>query len=276
MGFNGQEKLAVLLVRRGVGGHTQHMLLARAVNIGIEQAHRQPLLALSAAARFVVTVDLPTPPFPEATATTWRGDGTTVFLVRRYQVQYTACPLCPITPDSENNQNPVDCAPSSPDHARMSAAPRKILVTSALPYANAPLHLGHMLEQVQTDIWVRFQRSRGHHCRYVCADDAHGTAIMLSAEAANRTPEAHIAAIQARHERDSAGFLIDLTTTTRRTRLKISAGPRPFLSDYRLADISPCVKSHRPMTRKRTVPCRPLYQRHLPKVQGSGSIRRQL
>ena len=91
----------------------------------------------------------------------------------------------------------------------MRAAPRKILVTSALPYANAPLHLGHMLEQVQTDIWVRFHRSRGHTCRYVCADDAHGTAIMLSAEAANRTPEAHIAAIQARHEQDSAGFLID-------------------------------------------------------------------
>ena len=90
----------------------------------------------------------------------------------------------------------------------MSTTPRNILVTSALPYANAPLHLGHMLEQAQTDIWVRFQRSRGHHCRYVCADDAHGTAIMLSAEAADRTPEEHIAAIQARHERDSAGFLI--------------------------------------------------------------------
>jgi len=90
----------------------------------------------------------------------------------------------------------------------MSAAPRKILVTSALPYANAPLHIGHMLEQAQTDIWVRFQRSRGHECRYVCADDAHGTAIMLSAEAADRTPEEHIAAIQAKHEQDSAGFLI--------------------------------------------------------------------
>jgi methionyl-tRNA synthetase len=90
----------------------------------------------------------------------------------------------------------------------MNAGARKILVTSALPYANSPLHLGHMLEQTQTDIWVRFQRSRGHHCRYVCADDAHGTAIMLSAEAAGRTPEAHIAEIQAHHERDSAGFLI--------------------------------------------------------------------
>ena len=85
---------------------------------------------------------------------------------------------------------------------------RKILVTSALPYANAPLHLGHMLEQVQTDIWVRFQRSRGHHCRYVCADDTHGTAIMLSAEKQGVTPEAHIANIKALHETDSAGFHI--------------------------------------------------------------------
>tara|TARA_Y100000385_G_scaffold58266_1_gene56050 strand:+ start:291 stop:1940 length:1650 start_codon:yes stop_codon:yes gene_type:complete len=90
----------------------------------------------------------------------------------------------------------------------MTGSPRQILVTSALPYANAPLHLGHMLEQTQTDIWVRFQRSRGNHCRYVCADDAHGTAIMLSAEAAGRTPEDHIAAIKAKHEDDSAGFLV--------------------------------------------------------------------
>jgi methionyl-tRNA synthetase len=90
----------------------------------------------------------------------------------------------------------------------MTGAPRQILVTSALPYANAPLHLGHMLEQTQTDIWVRFQRSMGNYCRYVCADDAHGTAIMLSAEAAGRSPEEHIAAIKAQHEQDSAGFLI--------------------------------------------------------------------
>ena len=85
---------------------------------------------------------------------------------------------------------------------------RKILVTSALPYANGPLHLGHMLEQIQTDIWARFQRSRGHHCRYICADDAHGTAIMLSAEAQGRTPEAHIADIQVHHQSDSEGFLV--------------------------------------------------------------------
>ncbi|MDX1735314.1 MAG: class I tRNA ligase family protein, partial [Halioglobus sp.] len=88
-------------------------------------------------------------------------------------------------------------------------APRKILVTSALPYANAPLHLGHLLEQVQTDIWVRFQKSRGHDCLYVCADDAHGTAIMLAAEKLGISPEEHIEAIHADHARDSAAFLID-------------------------------------------------------------------
>jgi methionyl-tRNA synthetase len=89
-----------------------------------------------------------------------------------------------------------------------AAPPRKILVTSALPYANAPLHLGHMLEQVQTDIWVRFQQSRGHDCLYVCADDAHGTAIMLAAEKQGITAEEHIGRIHAHHESDSAGFLI--------------------------------------------------------------------
>jgi methionyl-tRNA synthetase len=86
--------------------------------------------------------------------------------------------------------------------------PRDILVTSALPYANGSLHLGHMLEQVQTDIWVRFQQSRGHNCLYVCADDAHGTAIMLTAEELGITPEEQIAGMKAEHERDSTDFLI--------------------------------------------------------------------
>ncbi|MDO8862178.1 methionine--tRNA ligase [Haliea sp. E1-2-M8] len=85
---------------------------------------------------------------------------------------------------------------------------RKILVTSALPYANGSLHLGHLLEMVQTDIWVRFQKSRGHDCLYVCADDAHGTAIMLTAEKQGITPEEQIARIKAEHERDAAGFYI--------------------------------------------------------------------
>ncbi|MFT4517891.1 MAG: methionyl-tRNA synthetase [Halioglobus sp.] len=89
-----------------------------------------------------------------------------------------------------------------------TTVPRKILVTSALPYANGSLHLGHLLEQVQTDIWVRFQKSRGHHCLYICADDAHGTAIMLTAEKLGITPEQQIDTIKEEHQRDSAGFLI--------------------------------------------------------------------
>ena len=90
----------------------------------------------------------------------------------------------------------------------MSATARNILVTSALPYANGPLHLGHMLEQVQTDIWVRFQNSRGNQCLYVCADDAHGTAIMLTAEKHGITAQQQIDTIHKEHLRDSAGFLI--------------------------------------------------------------------
>ncbi len=87
-------------------------------------------------------------------------------------------------------------------------APRDILVTSALPYANGSLHLGHLLEMIQTDIWVRFQRSRGQHCVYVCADDAHGTAIMLTAEQLGISPEEQIAVVKQEHQQDAAGFLI--------------------------------------------------------------------
>ena len=85
---------------------------------------------------------------------------------------------------------------------------RRILVTSALPYANGPLHFGHVIEAVQTDVWVRFQRLRGHEAYYCCADDTHGTPIMLKAEQEGVTPEQLIARIQAEHERDYAGFLI--------------------------------------------------------------------
>ena len=90
----------------------------------------------------------------------------------------------------------------------MSDTPRKILVTSALPYANGPIHLGHLLEYIQTDIWVRFQKLRGEQCIYVCADDAHGTAIMLKAEENGITPEQQIAQVKADHERDFADFQI--------------------------------------------------------------------
>lgn len=86
---------------------------------------------------------------------------------------------------------------------------RKILVTSALPYANGSIHLGHLVEYIQTDIWVRFQKSRGHLCTYVCADDAHGTAIMLKAEQNGISPEEQIANVKAEHERDFTDFQIE-------------------------------------------------------------------
>lgn len=86
---------------------------------------------------------------------------------------------------------------------------RKILVTSALPYANGSIHLGHMVETIQTDIWARFQKLRGHDCIYVCADDAHGTAIMLTAEKLGITPEQQIENMQDEHQQDFADFSID-------------------------------------------------------------------
>jgi methionyl-tRNA synthetase len=86
---------------------------------------------------------------------------------------------------------------------------RKILITSALPYANGPIHLGHLLEYIQTDIWSRFQKARGHQCYYVCADDAHGTPIMLKAQQQGISPEQMIAQTKIEHMADFAGFGID-------------------------------------------------------------------
>ncbi len=90
----------------------------------------------------------------------------------------------------------------------MSPEARKILVTSALPYANGPIHIGHLVEYIQTDIWVRFQKLQDNECIYVCADDAHGTPIMLRAQAEGITPEELIARVKQEHERDFAGFHI--------------------------------------------------------------------
>ncbi|WP_339935029.1 methionine--tRNA ligase [Vreelandella glaciei] len=87
-----------------------------------------------------------------------------------------------------------------------TTATRNILVTSALPYANGAIHLGHLLEYIQTDIWVRFQKSRGQQCYYVCADDAHGTAIMLRAEQEGITPEALIERVSQDHQTDFSRF----------------------------------------------------------------------
>ncbi len=88
----------------------------------------------------------------------------------------------------------------------MNNSVRKILVTSALPYANGPIHLGHLVEYIQTDIWVRFQKIQGHDCVYVCADDAHGTPIMIKAREEGITPQQLIDRIGEEHRRDFAQF----------------------------------------------------------------------
>ena len=91
----------------------------------------------------------------------------------------------------------------------MSSKLRQIVVTSALPYANGPIHIGHMLEYIQTDIWVRFQKIRGHECIYVCADDAHGTPIMLRAQAEGITPEVLIERMNREHQQDFSDFAVE-------------------------------------------------------------------
>ncbi len=93
--------------------------------------------------------------------------------------------------------------------AASTAEKRKILVTSALPYANGSIHIGHLVEYIQTDIWVRFQKMRGHTCHYVCADDTHGTPIMLRAEQEGITPEALIERVHGEHFQDFSDFAIE-------------------------------------------------------------------
>lgn len=110
----------------------------------------------------------------------------------------------------------------------MTTQPRKILVTCALPYANGAIHLGHMLEHIQADIWVRFQRMRGNKIHFVCADDAHGTPIMLNADKLGITPEELIAKAKADHIRDFAGFNISLITIIPLTAKKTNSSPQKF------------------------------------------------
>jgi len=87
--------------------------------------------------------------------------------------------------------------------------PRKIVVTSALPYANGPIHIGHLVEYLQTDIWVRFQKLCGNHCLYFCADDTHGTPVMISARAENIKPEKLIERVHKEHKRDFDAFFVE-------------------------------------------------------------------
>ncbi|MFD0709244.1 methionine--tRNA ligase [Photorhabdus luminescens] len=90
----------------------------------------------------------------------------------------------------------------------MSQVAKKLLVTCALPYANGPIHLGHMLEHIQADIWVRFQRMRGKEVHFICADDAHGTPIMLKAQQMGIAPEEMIATVNQEHHQDFTGFSV--------------------------------------------------------------------
>ncbi len=107
----------------------------------------------------------------------------------------------------------------------MPAKPRKILVTSALPYANGPIHIGHLVEYVQTDIWVRYQRLAGHDVTYLCASDAHGTPIMLKARDAGITPETLVERFRNEHQQAFAGFRVDFdnyhTTHSEENRLLV-------------------------------------------------------
>ena len=84
-----------------------------------------------------------------------------------------------------------------------------MLVTSALPYANGPIHLGHMLEHIQSDIFVRFERAMGHEVYYVCADDCHGTPVMIKAQSQGKTPEQLIEEVGVSHRADLQGFLVN-------------------------------------------------------------------
>jgi methionyl-tRNA synthetase len=96
----------------------------------------------------------------------------------------------------------------------MPASPaRTLFVTTALPYANGPFHIGHIMEYIQADIWVRFQRMQGNVVHFVCADDTHGAPIMLKAESEGMTPEALIAGVGDSHRRDWARYLISFDTT---------------------------------------------------------------
>src|SRR5210317_1282742 len=90
--------------------------------------------------------------------------------------------------------------------AGMPSKKRKILVTAALPYANGSIHIGHLVEYLQTDIWVRFQKLRGHDCIYCCADDTHGTPIMIRARQEGITPEELIDKMHAEHKHDFDRF----------------------------------------------------------------------
>lgn len=105
----------------------------------------------------------------------------------------------------------------------MTQVAKKILVTCALPYANGSIHLGHMLEHIQADVWVRYQRMRGHEVNFICADDAHGTPIMLKAQQLGITPEQMIGEMSQEHQTDFMASTSAMITITRRTATRTAS-----------------------------------------------------
>jgi methionyl-tRNA synthetase len=154
---------------------------------------------------------------------------------------------------------------------------RKLFVTTALPYANAAFHIGHMMEYIQADTWVRFQRMRGHEVHFVCADDAHGAPIMIAAEKAGLTPQAFVAQIAAGRQRYLDGFHIAFDnwhSTDAPENHELARSIYRALRDNG-ADRD---AHHRAVLRPRQghVPARPVHQGRMPEVRHQGPVRRQL
>ncbi len=188
-------------------GYAQHLGQARAIDVGIEDAD-----GLAFARQGQSQVDSSRGFANAALAGSHRNDMfylTQTGLYCRFRHVFSA--RAKFSANENNRQKRYSCRPlTNPGvTVSMSQTRRQILVTSALPYANGSIHLGHLVEYTQTDIWVRFQKLRGHECYYVCADDAHGTAIMLKAEELGLTPEQLIDQVKAEHTRDFADFLIE-------------------------------------------------------------------
>ena len=154
---------------------------------------------------------------------------------------------------------------------------RNLFVTTALPYANGPLHIGHIMEYIQADIWVRFQRMRGHAVHFVGAEDAHGAPIMIAAEKAGKTPQQFIDEVRATRPRYLDGFLIGFDhwhTTDSPENVELSQAIYRALQ----APTTDRYAHDRAVLRpgQGHVPARPLHQGHVPEVRREGSVRRQL
>ena len=168
--------------------------------------------------------------------------------------------------------------PLDSEGSRASSEPRRsMLVTSALPYANGPLHLGHLVEYIQTDIWVRYQRARGHECLYVCADDAHGTPIMLRAKGRRHLPgiadrsDVRGAPVRLRRVRDLAGQFPHYALRGEPLLLRVHLPAPARDRRHRGAHHPPGLRSCRG-----DVPSRPLRARNVPALRGGRPVRRQL